>query len=315
MVIPTVGRPDVLDRCLSAVATSADVAYEALVIDNTSGHSGTELVARKHGARYLTAGWTGLSGARNVGMRASAAPIVAFLDDDAAPKQGWPSALLIPFADPSVMAVAGRIVPFEAEAEARRRMDIVIDQDPGPEHRVVTRTTPGWFEICNFGGVGIGANMAFRRASLEIWPGFREYVGPGTPLMGADEHNAFFELVKRGYKVVYTPEAIAEHRYPHTLPSIRRNQFRYLAGTGAYATLLIVEEPRYRRQTIRYVLEAVMGRRREWRSSKTSRGSRILPRWLRLVAFLCGPLLYPLSLAWEGARRVGARVSRVTRRA
>jgi GT2 family glycosyltransferase len=309
VIIATVGRPDVLDRCLSALASANEIPHEAVVVDNTSGDPGTELVARRHGARCLTAVWTGLSGARNAGVRASTGQIVAFLDDDAAPTPGWLSALLAPFSDPMVMAVTGRVVPFEAEAEARRRMDLAIDQDLGTQARVVDRTTDRWFEICNFGGLGIGANMAFRRASPEVWPGFRESLGRGTPIQGAEEHNAFFELVRRGYRVAYTPQAIVEHRYPHTLPSIRRNHFRYLAGATAYATLLIVEEPGYRRRTLRYMFEAMLGRKRAWRLNEGPGARAVLPGAVRFVAYLCGPALYLLSLAWLRVSRLGAKFS------
>jgi O-antigen biosynthesis protein len=305
----------VLDRCLSALASAGDVPHEIVVVDNTSGDRGTELVAQRHGARCLTAEWTGLSGARNAGIRASTGPIVAFLDDDAAPTPGWLTALLAPFADPMVMAVTGRVVPFKAEAEARRRMGIAVDQDLGQEARVVDRSTSRWFEICNFGGLGIGANMAFRRDSLEVWPGFRESLGRGTPMQGGEEHNAFFELVKGGYRVAYTPQATVKHRYPHTLPSIRRNHFRYLAGATAYATLLVVEEPGYRRQTLRYMIEAMLGRKRAWRLNEGRRATVVLPGALRFLAYLCGPPLYLLSLAWLRVSGLGARLTPLLRRA
>jgi len=315
VIVATIGRADLLDRCLSALSSSGEAPPEVIVVDNTSGDSSTEQVARRHGARLIIAAHTGLSGARNAGIRASKAPIVAFLDDDAAPKAGWLSAIQAPFADPLVMAVTGRVVPFEAEAEARRRMDIAIDQDLGPQARVVDRSTDHWFEICNFGGLGIGANMAFRHQSLEAWSGFRESLGRGTPMQGGEEHNAFFELVRRGYRVAYTPQAIVKHRYPHTLPSIRRNHFRYLAGATAYATLLIVEEPGFRQRTLRYVFGAMLGRKRAWRSNEGPRARVALPGVLRLLAYLCGPALYLLSPAWLRVSRLGANLSAPPRRA
>ena len=309
VVIGTIGRPDLLDRCLAALSASDPLPYEAIVVDNTAGDAGTRLVAELHGARYVRERWSGLSGARNAGARASRAPFVAFLDDDAAPAEGWVGALLDAFSDPEVMAVTGRVVPFEAEAAARRRMRIPVEPDLGVESRAVSRTTPDWFEICNFGGLGIGANMAFRRAAFDLWPGFRESLGRGTPMQGGEEHHAFFELVRRGYKVVYTPEAAVEHRYPHTMAAIRRNEFRYLAGAAAYATLLLLEEPEYRQRTLKYVLESAAGRTRQWRPDGGN--AQVTRRWTRYLAYLCGPALYPLSLACVGASRVAALCARL----
>jgi cellulose synthase/poly-beta-1,6-N-acetylglucosamine synthase-like glycosyltransferase len=301
----------VLHRCLSAIEATGDVPYEVVVVDNTRGDTGTELVSRKHGALCIRAQWTGLSGARNAGMRASRGAIVAFLDDDAAPTPGWLSELLAPFEDPLVMAVTGRVLPFEAEAEARRRAGIEVEQDLGLSPRLVDQDTPEWFEICNFGGLGIGTNMALRRASLAVWPGFRESLGRGTPTQGGEEHNAFFDLVKRGYRVAYTPTAVVRHRYPHTARSIRRSQFRYLAGAAAYATLLIVEEPQHSRRTLRYLLEAALGRPRPWRTRNPAATRGVLPRWTLLAASLCGPPLYLLSLVWWRLSQLGGKINRL----
>ena len=49
--------------------------------------------------------------------------------------------------------------------------------DCGDERRAVDRQEPAWFEMANFGGVGDGGNMAFRRRAFDIWPGFHERLG------------------------------------------------------------------------------------------------------------------------------------------
>jgi cellulose synthase/poly-beta-1,6-N-acetylglucosamine synthase-like glycosyltransferase len=283
---------------------------EIIVVDNGPERAEIDAVARRYGASYEKARWTGLSGARNAGLRASAAPVIAFLDDDAVPSGDWATHLLAPFDDPLVMAVTGRVLPMVSEDAARRRAGLTVDQDLGAEPMLVDRSTQDWFEISNFGGVGIGANMAFRRESLRVWPGFRESLGKGTPMQGGEEHNAFFHLIHAGYRVVYAPKAVVRHRYPHTLPAIRRNDFRYLAGAAGYATLLIVEEPEYRRRTIRYGFEALMGRRRPWREIQASPAAGVLSRPARLAAYACGPFLYLLSLLTVRINRLRAAVSR-----
>lgn len=54
---------------------------------------------------------SGLSGARNSGLRAASGDVVVFLDDDAAAQPGWLGALLAPYADPGVLGVGGHIEP------------------------------------------------------------------------------------------------------------------------------------------------------------------------------------------------------------
>ena len=38
----------------------------------------------------------------------------------------------------------------------------------GNRPRQVDRKTPLWFELANFGGIGDGMNMAFRRSAFEV---------------------------------------------------------------------------------------------------------------------------------------------------
>ena len=54
----------------------------------------------------------GPSAARNAGLAQAGTPLVAFIDSDCVPDQGWLDPLLAHFNDPLVVAVAPRIVPL-----------------------------------------------------------------------------------------------------------------------------------------------------------------------------------------------------------
>ena len=71
----------------------------------------------------------------------------------------------------------------------------------GHPESVFDRETPFWFERANFGGIGDGGNMAFRRCVFDIWPGFDERLGRGAVIDGGEEHYAFFSLLDRGYRI------------------------------------------------------------------------------------------------------------------
>ena len=120
--------------------------------------------------------------------------------------------------------------------------------------------------------------MAFRRQAFEGWPGFSERLGPGTPLLMAEESYAFFSLVEQGHRVVYTPSAIARHPHPRTMEDLRTRYLRELASSAGYFTFLFLEQPAYRRRILKYLVEALRGTPREWRDwlhSSSSRKARL----------------------------------------
>lgn len=116
VVVPVRDRVPELTRCLAALGTSAPV----LVVDD--GSTDPEAVAaacRAAGARVLHLPINGGPGAaRDVGLRATTAPLVALVDSDCVPPPGWLPALLGHFADPAVAAVAPRVRSRQAPRAA-----------------------------------------------------------------------------------------------------------------------------------------------------------------------------------------------------
>jgi hypothetical protein len=165
----------------------------------------------------------------------------------------------------------------------------------GAQRRVVDHETTGWFEIANFGGLGDGSNMAFRRTAFDVWPGFDEHLGRGTVLNGGEEHYAFFRLIEHGYRVVYNPEAVVRHPSPLTVQECRSRHLNVLATATAYITRLAVEHPSCRKALARYVFDCLRGTPRPWMSPAEKVGTGIIPLWLSLLAMSRGPWIYVRS--------------------
>jgi len=111
----------------------------------------------------------GLAGARNSGALATTAPIVAFLDDDAAADPDWLEQLLAPYARAEVLGVGGAIRPDWRGGRPRWFPDEFL-----------------WTVGCSYRGLPtapsavrnmIGANMSVRREVMEALGGFREDLG------------------------------------------------------------------------------------------------------------------------------------------
>lgn len=294
VVVCTRGRPEKLKQCLDALACLSYPRFEVLVVENAPHEGRAKDVAKDHHARYLLEPAVGVSHARNQGISASGADVVAYVDDDAVPDPNWLSALAAEFQDPQVMAVAGRILPSTPKADAETLGPLVFSHDLGPDRQVFDSSTPNWFERANFGGIGNEANVAFRRSHLGTWFSFNERLGRGTAIGGWEGHYAFFLVIDRGYRVVYTPHAIVRHPYPQSLEGLRRRFLANISGACAYMILLLVEEQRYRWKVLWYALQSLGGKRRTWRKSGVngSAQAHFIPRWRKCLACLSGPLLY-----------------------
>ncbi|MEY2474975.1 MAG: hypothetical protein QOG87_290 [Actinomycetota bacterium] len=293
IVVCTIGRPDMLRACLASLSDLDHESYEVLVVDNTMGDTRSEELAREAGARYLNVRSPGLSKARNAGARAATGELVAFIDDDAVADPGWLARHEDAFIDSTVAVTTGRVIPMDTESLSLR----TATEDLGASAFRLDRRDPHWFERANFGGVGIGANMVFRRSLFESGWGFSPQLGLGSAIPGGEENHAFFTLLRDGHAIVYVPDAKVWHAGRDSASvSQRREQQRFEAGVS-YMWMLLREEPSFRLRTLRYMAGAAAGRRRPWRDD----GGPALqtPLVSRVRALAAGTLGY----AWRSASR------------
>jgi O-antigen biosynthesis protein len=280
VIVCTRNRAEQLNQCLQGIRGLCYPNVDVIVVDNASDDGAAKPIADAWSARYIREPVIGLSRSRNRGARYSQAEIVAFIDDDAVPNTDWLCNLIEEFSDPNVMAVTGLISPTNPSSAG-------IDQyfHARQQRREFDSSTNDWFALANFGGIGDGANMAFRRKVFDSWDGFNERLGLGTAVCGSEEHNAYFELIKRGHRVVFTPRSVVQHPFPETSDDARKRSFRYAEAGCAYMARLFLEEPAYRRQLLSFVRKALTRR-------ICRRRNPLLTCWQDLRAFVGGVRLY-----------------------
>lgn len=119
VVVPTFHRPELLARCLGALAcqTLALADFEVLVVDDGCSDATREWVERESTQhprgflRYLRpAVGKGPAVARNRGWRAARAELVAFTDDDTVPDRDWLAQGCRAMRAHGWSAMAGRVV-------------------------------------------------------------------------------------------------------------------------------------------------------------------------------------------------------------
>jgi cellulose synthase/poly-beta-1,6-N-acetylglucosamine synthase-like glycosyltransferase len=258
VVVCTRDRPAELERCLDGLARLDASPAEILLVHSVPCDAYAEKSAARHNLRCLIEPLPGVSHARNRGARAVETEFVAFLDDDSVPEPQWLSALLDEFADPRVMAVTGHARGLGAETDLERALARTAGAEfGGPERLVFDRENADWFFAANFGVIGIGMNMAFRRRVFDEGLAFDVRLGRGTHLYGCEEPRIFFELIKSGHRIVYTPRSVVLHPFPATLDGVRMRHLKALEASGAYAAMVLVEEPGYRGRLLRVLWRAL----------------------------------------------------------
>jgi glycosyltransferase involved in cell wall biosynthesis len=160
-------------------------------------------------ARLLRSAGHGLSAARNTGLAAASAELVAFVDDDARVDRGWLRSLATALAaEPAVVGVGGPVLPLW-EADRRWMPDELL-----------------WVVGCTYNGhrsqAGpirnpIGCNMAFRRLPLVAAGGFSTTFGKrGGALQTCDETELGLRLERLlgPGRIVFVPGARVDHFVP-----------------------------------------------------------------------------------------------------
>jgi len=248
LVICTRYRPAELRECLQAVSRLTPQPDEVIIIDNTSGDAETENAAVQFKARYCVEPTPGLSRARNRGLREAHSSIVAFIDDDALPCGDWISRIRAPFADERVASVTGDTLPDASLVSA------VLN---APQ-RTLSNANPLWFEIANFGGLGFGTNMSFRKKYCTDAEFFDPRLGRGAPIWIAEESHAFTRLLARGHLAVHVPAAVVFH------PDKKRVVEKEATASFAYWLLLLCEFPSHRRDLVRFLGRRLLRRPLTW---------------------------------------------------
>ena len=221
VVVPTVGRPRYLERCLAALAGSelAPERFEVVVVDDSSDPEiGRVADAASVGPRVVRPSRTGPSGARNAGAMGARGEFVAFTDDDCEPSPGWLPALERALAANPGAAVGGVTVngvPADASAAASQAVvDAVhaqFNRDPA---------APRFFA---------SSNVAFPALEFRAVGGFEE------GFRYAEDREMCERWLRTGHRFAHAPEALVVHMRTMTLREFWRQHYGYGRGAAAFA--------------------------------------------------------------------------------
>jgi glycosyltransferase involved in cell wall biosynthesis len=215
VVVPSYRRPASLAVCLEALARQEESPDEVIVVTRSDDKETRALVSNSAGARFdlreAVVEVPGQIAALSSGSALATGDVVAFTDDDAAPRPDWVRRLKCAFDERDVVGVGGR--------------DAILKVEPRDARTTVGRVRWSGKVIGNHHlGSGRarevdvlkGANMAFRRCDLREH-GFDERLRGA----GAQVHNDLMlslALRKAGGRLVYDPSVVVDH-YPAIRPA------------------------------------------------------------------------------------------------
>jgi glycosyltransferase involved in cell wall biosynthesis len=250
VIICTHERSDSLRKTLDSVTALNFSDYEIVVVDNAPKTTSTWDLIEQHYSdrvRYIREDHPGLSIARNRGVTEALGEIVAFTDDDVIVDKEWLWELINAFLDAeNVACVTGNIIPAELETPSQAIFEEYGAFNKGFSKKIFDKTdryTRNPLLPYSAGVYGTGASMAFRTDFLKSIGGFDPATGSGTPTKGGDDLAAFFEVISRGYRLVYEPAAIVHHQHRRDYESLRNQAFGYGCGLTAFLTKTILDNP------------------------------------------------------------------------
>ena len=221
VVVPARNAAGTLAEQMRALARQDyDQPWELVVVDNGS-HDDTRAVAiaqPTHGrcsVLVVDEPRPGLNIARNAGVRASSAPLIAICDADDLVSSGW------------LTAMAAGLARWDLAGGA---FEFALLNSPSA--RAMRGVRPGQERVTTIGtGLGflpqvIGANIAFRREVWQAVDGFDESFAEG-----GDDVDFGWRCQHLGFSLGYVPEAVVHYRFRASKEALLRQYVR--DGTGS----------------------------------------------------------------------------------
>jgi len=209
VIIPAKDAAETIEGCLRAVCNQQgiDPDYEVVLVDDGSTDN-TADIAESLGIKVIHQANAGPGAARNIGVFSSEGDIIAFTDADCEPFPRWLEYLTQPFADPDVVGVKGAYLTRQQGLVPR----FVQGEYEYKYCRIARQETIDFVDTYS---------AAYRREQFIANDGF----DPALP--AAQDAEFSFRLARKGYKLIFVPEAVVYHQHGETIWKYIRRKFRY----------------------------------------------------------------------------------------
>jgi GT2 family glycosyltransferase len=213
VVLPTIGRPELVRSCLDSLARCEPRADEILVVDSSDDGEVANVVAgfAGVGARRVGCRALGLGSAFNLGLREAQHEIVLLTNDDCTVEPSWVErGLRHASRDPNTI-VTGRVRPQGDPAVVPSTNDDPVAREYSRQVAFVLYTQ----------------SMALHRRALLEFGGFDGRIRPS-----AEDNDLSYRWLRAGMRIRYEPDFVVWHHDWRSREQLERLYVGYGIGQG-----------------------------------------------------------------------------------
>lgn len=226
VIICTKDRPHSIKNCLDSLLNSTFKPFEIILVDQSTKNDTRKMALqiKNLNIRYIKARARGLGYARNVGIAAATAPILAFTDDDCIVQKDWLACIFTSFSENSeIDGVFGKTKPYQSHLHVGNICPCTFTSVNDKEH-VIQKPGKHWEHI------GFGNNMAFKKSLFTKVGGFNVYMGAGSIGKSAEDAEFSLRVLVAGKKLFYSPHMQIAHDRWMTEVEMKRQNTAYVCG-------------------------------------------------------------------------------------
>jgi GT2 family glycosyltransferase len=302
VAIPTLAADSRLQDCVDSLTRQSLRDFEIIVIDN-SGRGAAALLSLP-GARIIqNPRNVGFGAAINQALRASSAPFLATLNDDAVAHPGWLEALVHAIERRPDAGMCASQVRFFGEP----RLDsaaMLVAADGSSKQRGHGKP-PEDFPVPEETLFPSGSAALYRRSMLEELGGFDD-----SFFLYCEDTDLGLRARWAGWKCLYVPQAVVEHHYSHSAGAasplkayyVERNRLFVLVKTFP-APMLLRALPASLARYFWHILYLLRG---QGSAARFRAGGHAGPRMIWYVARAHAALLRHGARLWRDRRRIRA---------
>lgn len=226
ILVATKNRPNQLLNCLKSISKNKNIAFEVIVVDQSSNPSVEIQKTLKFfpKAQYWHFPEGGKTQALNFGLSKVNGDIVAFTDDDCVVAADWLREIQKSFDQKDCDAVFGQTLPHQPK------------KHPGlfcPSTNIFNKKQFIRAPKNHSTQIGFGNNMAFSKKVLNEIGQFKEWLGPGSIATNADDAEITLRALLLKKTILRNPRLVVYHDRWLTEKSLKIQDLSYIKGGAA----------------------------------------------------------------------------------